>query len=234
MKTDLPARHPRRPFRLGPILLAGLLLAGSSCNDGRSHTRAVAVLVDVSGTYTDKLPEVSRIVRAGLLPGLRPGDTFLLVKIEEQSYQDAALAVHPVSLDTQPSRANAQKLQLAGELDRFAASGKPARYTDISGALLLAAEHLRKSQAGQKWLVVFSDMKEELPKHARRALARDELAGADVMAMNVKRLAADGADPAAYRARLEDWGKKLQAAGAKSWTVVLEPEELARELEREP
>ncbi len=224
---------PHRACAAG--LLAGLLLSLTACNDGRSHARAVAVLVDVSGTYTDKLPEVSRIVRAGLLPGLRPGDTFLLVKIEEQSYQDGALAVHPRTLDLQPSRSNQQKLALAGDLEAFAAAtGKPARFTDISGALLLAAEHLRKAQAAQKLLVVFSDMKEELPKQARRTLAGDELAGVDVMAMNVKRLAADGVDPAAYRARLEEWGKKLTGAGARSWTVVLEPEELARALEREP
>jgi hypothetical protein len=217
--------------RLAAPLLAGLVLV--ACNDGRSHARAIAVLVDVSGTYTDKLPEVSRIVRAGLLPGLRPGDTFLLVRIQEQSYQDAALAIHPVTLDPQPSRANAQKLKLATELEQLSAGGKPARYTDISGALLLAAEHLRKSQAGQKLLVIFSDMKEELPKNTKRTLEKTELAGMDVMAMNVKRLAADGVDPAAYRARLDDWGKKLTGAGARSWTVVLEPDELARALERE-
>ena len=158
-----------------------------------------------------------------------------LVKIEEQSYQDGALVVHPVTLDPQPSRANAQKLGLAKELERFSAGGgKPARHTDISGALLLAAEHLRKSQAGEKLLVVFSDMKEELPKQARRTLGASELAGVDVMAMNVKRLAADGVDPSAYRARLDAWGGRLGAAGAKSWNVVLEPEELARALERAP
>jgi hypothetical protein len=213
-------------------LSLGLALA--ACSEGRSHARAVAVLVDVSGTYTDKLPEVNRIVRAGVLPGLRPGDTFLLVRIQEQSYQDDALAIHPVLLDVQPSRANHQKLALAADLDRLAGSVKPARYTDISGALLRAAEHLRKSQAGEKVMVVFSDMKEELPKAARRALGPTELAGVDVMAMNVKRLAADANDPAAYRARLDAWGTKLTAAGARTWTVVLEPEELARRFEQEP
>jgi hypothetical protein len=214
----------------GPLL--GLALA--ACSDSRSHARAVAVLVDVSGTYTDKLPDVSRILRAGVLPGLRPGDTFLLVRIQEQSYQDDALAIHPVLLDVQPSRANHQKLTLAGDLDRLAGAQKPARFTDISGALLRAGEHLHKSQAGEKVLVIFSDMKEELPKQARRSLEATELAGVDVMAMNVKRLAADANDPAAYRARLDEWGKRLTAAGARSWTVVLEPEELARRFEQEP
>ncbi len=213
-------------------LVLGLALA--ACSEGRSHARAVAVLVDVSGTYTDHLPEVNRIVRTGILPGMRPGDTFLMIRIQEQSYEDGAVAIRPVSLDPQPSRANAQKLGLANDLDRLAGPVKPARFTDIRGALLLAAEHLRKTQAGEKIMVIFSDMREELPKHARRSLEKTELAGVDVMAMNVKRLAADSNDPAAYRARLDAWGQKLTEAGARTWTVVLEPEELARRFEQAP
>ncbi len=45
--------------------------------------------------------------------------------------------------------------------------------------------------------------------------------------MNVKRLAADNADPAAYRQRLESWEKQVTAHGAKEFKVVLEPEKLA-------
>jgi hypothetical protein len=217
--------------KLAPV--AALLLAAAACSEGRSEARAVAVLVDVSGTYADRIPDVARIVRAGVLPGIRPGDTFLVVRIGEQSYSDDAL-VKRVTLDERPSRANAQKLDLARELDRFASSQKRARYTDISGALLFASEHLKKTGAGHRAIVIFSDMREELPKGAKRTLEQDELAGTDVLAMNVKRLAADVNDPAAYRARLADWGKRLTAAGAASWKVVLDPEELAGTFTTEP
>jgi hypothetical protein len=210
------------------LALGALLLVGPACTDSRSDARATAVLVDVSGTYADRLPDVMRIVRAGLLPGIRPGDTFMIVRIGDRSYSDESL-IQRVTLDTQPSRANAQKLGLAQALDGFAESQKRARFTDISGALLFASEHLKKTGAGKRAIVIFSDMREELPKGVRRKLEADELVGTEVFAMNVKRLAADVNDPAAYRARLAEWEKKLKEAGAARWTVVLDPEELAQE-----
>jgi hypothetical protein len=217
---------------LGSLAAAGLFLA-CSCSDGRSHARATCVLVDVSGTYADQRPEVVRILERGVLPRLRPGDTLIVIRIDERSYDRASVEA-AVTFDSQPSRANAQKLALAAKLDRFGQSRARARYTDISGALLLAAEYLRETRAGHKGILVFSDMKEELPRGSRRSLGAGELEGIEVTAMNVKRLAADNLDPAEYRKRLSDWGQKLTAAGAASWKVVLEPEELARQLAQEP
>jgi hypothetical protein len=208
-----------------------LLLAGA-CSDGRSHAHATCVLVDVSGTYDDQRREVARIVRAGLLPKERPGDTFLLVRIDDDSYGKENVEA-TVTFDSQPSRANAQKLALAGRLDRFAAGQRRSRFTDITGALLLAAEYLRETRAGKKTIVIFSDLKEELPPGARRTLGPHELDGIDVVAMNVKRLQSDKLDPRGYRQRLVRWGTRLGASGAASWKVVLEPEELVRELSGE-
>jgi hypothetical protein len=211
-------------------MAAAVLAAG--CSDGRSHARATCVLVDVSGTYDDQRPEVAHIVRTGLLPKVRPGDTFLLVRIDGESYGKENVEA-TVTLDSQPSRANAQKLALAAKLDRFAAARKRARFTDISGALMLAAEYLRETRAGKKTIVIFSDMKEELPPGAKRALGPKELEGIDVVALNVKRLAADKLDPAAYRKRLGTWATRLSESGAASWKVVLDPEELVKELAEE-
>ncbi len=211
--------------------LCGLLLA-LACSDGRSHARATVVLVDVSGTYADQRSEVVRIIRTGLLPRVRPGDSFFLIRIGEQSYDRSAVEAS-VTLDAQPSRANAEKVKLAGALDRFAKSTARARHTDISGAILLASEYLKETRAGRKDIIIFSDLREELPRGARRSLDTGELNGTDVLAMNVKRLAADTNDPAGYRARLADWGTRLTRAGAASWKVVLEPEELAQEFAAE-
>lgn len=209
----------------------GLLLAGA-CADSRSHARATCVLVDVSGTYADQRQEVVRIVKRGLLPKVRPGDSFILIRIDEESYGKQNVEA-TVTFDSQPSHANAQKLALAGKLDRFAASRARARHTDISGALLLAAEYLRETRAGRKSIVIFSDLKEELPRGARRTLGPGEFRGVDILAMNVKRLASDNLDPAGYRKRLGDWGTRLARAGAASWKVVLDPEELVEQFARE-
>jgi hypothetical protein len=208
------------------IATLGLLLA-AACSDARSHARATAVLVDVSGTYADQRAEVARIVRSGLLPKVRPGDTFLLLRIDDASYGAENVELR-ATFDTQPSRANAQKMGLAAKLDQFAASKRRSRYTDISGGLLLGAEYLRETRAGRKTIVIFSDMKEELPPGARRTLGPKELEGIDVVAMNVKRLGADQLDPAGYRKRLGAWGTRLAASGVSSWKVVLDPEELTK------
>jgi len=210
----------------------GLLLA-CACTDSRSYAHATCVLVDVSGTYADQRDQVVRILRSGLLPTVRPGDSFTIIRIGDKSYDERAVEAS-VTFDSQPSRANAQKLALAGKLDRFAQSrAHAARYTDISGALLLAVDHLRETRAGRKSIVIFSDMKEELPPGSRRALGPGEFQGIDVIAMNVKRLARDNLDPAGYRHRLGEWGSRLTRAGAASWKVVLEPEELAQQFARE-
>ncbi len=210
------------------VIAALGVAALAACSDGRSHARATCVLVDVSGTYADQRPEVVRILTAGILPKVRPGDTFFLVRVDEKSY-GAENVEAKATLDQQPSRANAQKLALAAKLEQFASGKRRARYTDISGGLLLAAEYLRETRAGRKTIVIFSDMKEELPPGARRKLGPKELEGIDVVAMNVKRLGADKLDPAGYRKRLGTWGSRLEASGAASWKVVLDPEELVQE-----
>lgn len=216
-----------------PAALAALgLLAGAGCSDGRAHAHATCVLVDVSGTYDDQRPEVARIVRTGVLPKVRPGDTLMLLRIDGDSYGKENVEAS-VTFDSQPSRANAQKLALAERLDRFAAARKRARFTDISGGILLAAEYLRETRAGRKTLLIFSDLKEELPPGAKRTLGAHELDGIDVVAMNVKRLQADKLDPAAYRKRIATWGTRLSASGAASWKVVLDPEELVQQLAQE-
>jgi hypothetical protein len=216
---------------LEALAAAGLALT-CACSDSRSHARATCVLVDVSGTYADQREEVVRIIRSGLLPKVQPGDSFVVIRIGEKSYDRSSVEA-AVTFDSQPSRANAQKLTLAGKLDRFAQSKVRARFTDVSGALLLATEHLRETHAGRKSIVIFSDLREELPKGAQRSFEKGEFQGIEVLAMNVKRLAADNLDPAAYRKRLGDWGTRLTQAGASSWRVLLDPEELAREFAQE-
>jgi len=216
-------------MRVVRAAIAARLLLACACTDSRSYAHATCVLVDVSGTYADQREEVVRIIQRGLLPRARPGDSLIVIRIDEKSYDKRAVEA-TIAFDSQPSRANAQKLALASKLDRFAQSkARAARYTDISGALLLAAEYLRETQAGRKSILIFSDMKEELPPGSRRTLGPGEFKGMNIVAMNVKRLAADNLDPTAYRKRLREWGTRLTEAGAASWKVVLEPEELAQQ-----
>ena len=96
---------------------------------------------------------------------------------------------------------------------------------------MLAAEYLGETGAGSRVLLIFSDMQEDLPRGAVRHLDESELAGTHVVAMNVKRLERDQADPAVFRGRLEGWGERVAAAGAVEWRSFMDAGKLPEYLE---
>ena len=69
---------------------------------------------------------------------------------------------------------------------------------------------------------------------AFRALSDDELtaelSGIDVVAVNVKRLQSDNADPQRYRGRLADWERHVLAHGAEGWRSLVDPAQLPTHL----
>jgi hypothetical protein len=199
--------------------LLALLFALHGCDGGRRYEQALCALIDVSGTYSDQKVEAVRILKREVLPAMEPGDTLLVIRIDDASYeQDNVVALE--TLDPRPSRANAQKLALARALDAFAASASGSRHTDIAGAMMLGAEYLAELQAGSRIMLVFSDMQEDLPQGAVRRLEEGEFQGIRVMAMNVKRLQGDTTAPHVFRERLAGWEKRVTAASADSWGTL--------------
>ena len=208
---------------LALLATAALLLSG--CSDASHWSQAVAVLIDVSGTYADQKPEVARIVKREVLPSLVPGDTFAIVRIDSESYtKDDMIAF--ATLDQRPSRANAQKLALAKTLDEFAARDERSKYTDIPGAMMLAAEYLHETGAKSRAILLFSDMEADLPPGTTRRFGEKEFDGIHVVALNVKKLSADNADPDALRTRLAAWEHAVHRAGAGDWQTFLDPAKL--------
>ncbi len=201
---------------------AGLCLA---CAPGERYDQAVAILIDVSGTYADKKGETIDLIKKQILPGMVPGDTVFIIRIDSESYDESNLEAL-MTLDARPSKANAQKLALAQKLDRFALRPDKAQHTDIPGALMLASEYLEEISAGSSAILVFSDMQTDLPRGARRVLRENELEGARVAAVNVKRLPGDTFDPEVYRSRLLDWERQVLEAGALEWRAILDPQRL--------
>ena len=60
------------------LLLASLLaLSASTCTDQRSHTQAVYMLVDTSGTYAQEVGKAQIIINY-LLGTLQPGDSLVV------------------------------------------------------------------------------------------------------------------------------------------------------------
>jgi hypothetical protein len=213
--------------RWAPTLL--LALSALGCSDASEYRQAVAVLVDVSGTYADQKADVARILKREVLPVMAPGDTLLLVRIDSQSYEKENLETL-VTLDARPSKANAEKLALAARLDQFAASETRAEHTDIPGAMMLASEYLREISAGSRVMLVFSDMQEDLPDGTTRALDPAELADIQVVAVNVKRLASDNADPRLFRGRMASWQERVLEHGAAGWHQIVDAGQLPVQL----
>src|SRR5882672_9558533 len=66
------------------LLLASLLgLSVSTCTDQRSHTQAVYMLIDTSGTYAAEVGKAQRIINY-LLGTLQSGDSLAVARLPRQ------------------------------------------------------------------------------------------------------------------------------------------------------
>lgn len=221
IRPSRPKPDRRGWVRLVLIVSLLVLAVGPGCDDGQRYDQAICILVDVSGTYADQRVEVVRIVKREILPAMEPGDTLLVIRIDGESYEkDNVEAL--VTLDERPSKANAQKLALAQKLDGLGEGQSAATHTDIHGAMMLGSEYLRELESGSRVMLVFSDLEEDLAPGTVRELAPDEFEGIHVVAMNVKRLQGDTADPQVFRSRLADWERRVVAAGGLGWRTLLD------------
>jgi Trp operon repressor len=212
--------------RLWFIPILGLVLLAISCADPRSHAQAVYMLVDTSGTYSQELNKAQRIV-SYLLGTLKSGDSLAVARVKSRSFSEKDI-IAKVTIVKDPMQANNQKREFANKLGVFKASlNKGSAYTDITGGIIQAAEFLNETGAGQKTILIFSDMQEELDYQTMRDFPID-LKGIRIIALNVTKLTTDNVDPRRYLGRLEWWEKRARAAGATDWQVVNDLEHLER------
>jgi hypothetical protein len=207
-------------------LLAALVLVGC---DGQRYDQAICVLVDTSGTYADEKPEVAKILKSEVIPAMLPGDTLMLVRIDSASYEKSNVEAL-VTLDARPSQANAQKLALAQKIDAFAAEPGRSQYTDILGAMMLGSDYLSEIPAASRVMLVFSDLEQDLSPGTRRSVRDHEFDGIQLVAMNVKRLNSDNADPTRFRDRLASWQGRVTAGGATGWRAIMDAQQLPEHL----
>jgi len=209
------------------LLLASLSLASaaalSSCADQRSHTQAVYMLVDTSGTYAQEVGKAQVIINY-LLGTLQPGDSLAVARVKSRSFSEKDI-IAKVTFDNQPSRANVQKRAFKDKIDAFVKSVGGSAYTDITGGLIQGAMFLNETGAGTKTILIFSDMQEELDKVTIREFPIN-LKDIRVVALNVVKLKTDNIDPRRYMGRLEAWQKRVVAAGASEWRIVNDIERL--------
>lgn len=166
------------------------------------------------------------IIKAGIVPKMLPGDSVSLIAIDSSSYNEKNIKAQ-LKLDYKPSQANVQRIEFANELDKFAAEKTSAKYTDISGAMMLCSGYLKSTQAGTQAMFIFSDMKEELKPGLKRSFNDDEFVNIHIAAMNVIKLNTDNTNPQIYRSRIKNWEERVMKHGAASWKADLKPTDLA-------
>lgn len=207
--------------RIVPLCLA--LLIASGCGAPGPQTRAVFLLLDTSGTYAQEIDKAVAIVNY-LLGTLQSGDSLGLARIDSESFSEKDIVAR-VTFDDRPSFSNQQKRAFREQLDVFVRGVEGgSAYTDITGGMLQAAEWLTETQARDRYILVFSDLEEEL----RDGYVRDftvDLSGIRVVALNVTKLRSDQVDPRDYLQRLDQWEARV-AAGDGAFRVINDLERL--------
>ena len=164
----------------------------TACGENVPHTQAVYMLLDTSGTYAQEVSKAQNIANY-LLGTLHSGDSLGLARIDSESFSEKDI-VAKVSFDARPSYANQQKRAFRQKLDRFVGSVRSSSHTDITGGMLQAAEWLNETNAGHKYILVFSDFQEDVQEGFVRDFAID-MSGIHVVALNVTKLRSDQIDP---------------------------------------
>ncbi|MBR9986209.1 MAG: hypothetical protein KFF68_09885 [Desulfosarcina sp.] len=202
--------------------LCAVVLTTGGCTQKLDRTKGVYMLVDTSGTYTEELNKARAIINY-LLGTLAPGDTMAVARIDTGSFSEKDI-VAKVTFDQRPSVANTQKRAFQKQVADFVSSVAGSSHTDISGGLLQAVEYLNEAGSGQKFVLIFSDLKEELA----RGHVRDvpfQLDGFNIIALNVTKLRDDIRDPKNYMQRVDQWRDKTESGGG-AWRVINDLERL--------
>jgi hypothetical protein len=201
--------------RAALILLIGFIPLSCSAPDAPGN-RGVYMLLDTSGTYTSELQKARQII-AYLLTQMESGDAFAVARIDTGSFSEKDI-IAKMTFNDRPSAANQEKRLFMEKIDEFIGTTRSAAYTDITGGLLQAEEYLNEHEVGNKTILVFSDMREELPAGYNRDMTLS-FEDVEVVAVNVTKLRSDNVDPREYLDRLANWRQKVEAGGGE-WRVI--------------
>lgn len=196
------------------IIVFAVILTG--CADTKNRSRGVYVLLGTSGTSALELKKAQTILYY-LLGTLQPMDSLAVASIDTESFSEKDI-ISKVTFYQRPSVANNQKRAFQRKIDQFLSIVKSSRYTDISGGILKTIEYLNEVDPGKKYILIFSDLKEELKKGHVRDVPF-QLAGFHIIALNITKLSADIRDPKKYFKRAEQWRTRVEAGNGK-WRVV--------------
>ena len=202
-----------------------LSLVLSGCGETARKNKAVYLLIDTSGTYTQELHKAQAIINY-LLANLNSGDSIAVARIDSGSFSEKDILAK-TTFDMRPSTANDQKRSFKQAIDEFANNLKHgSANTDITGGMLQATEYLNETGAGEKYVFIFSDLEEDLPDDYTRdfPISMDNI---HVVALNVTKLRSDNIDPRDYLNRLDNWQHRVTEGGG-DWRVLNDLERMDR------
>jgi len=212
------------------ILLIGMAAVfATGCLETTSHSRAVFMLLDTSGTYQHELKKAQSIVNY-LLGTLSSGDSLYVARIDSASFSEKDIIAH-MTFAARPSVATRQKRVFKKKFDDFVEHSERSAYTDITGGILQAIEYLNSTGAGKKYILIFSDLKQETVKGYVRKDIKLNMPGFKVIALNVIKLRTDNIDPRKYYNRVEKWRKRVEDGGGK-WDMFYDLEMLDSKLDK--
>ncbi|MGX5174643.1 VWA domain-containing protein [Aliikangiella sp. IMCC44653] len=211
------------------VVGACLFILISACGENARKSKAVYLLLDTSGTYTQELVKAQAIMNY-LLATLNSGDSIAIARIDSGSFSEKDI-VAKTTFDIRPSRANDQKRLFKSNVDHFVSSLKRgSSNTDITGGLVQAADYVNETKASEKYVLIFSDLEEDLAKGHVRDFPID-VKGIQVVALNVTKLRSDNIDPRDYKKRLAEWQLRVEQGGGQ-WRVVNDLERLEKLISR--
>ena len=209
------------------LALTGILIFAGGCADSTSRARSVFLLLDTSGTYKAEIEKARAIINY-LLGTFEPGDSMAVARIDSGSFSEKDI-IAKVTFDRRPSVATEQKRLFRAKVDQFIAQSKGSAHTDITGGVIQAVQYLNETGAGYRYILIFSDLQEDLAKgHVRDFPLAME--GCQAIALNVTKLRSDNVDPRGYFKRVEGWKKRVEEGGG-SWRLLNDLERLDRILE---
>lgn len=202
------------------VFAAGILIAG--CFNSENRSKGLYMLLDPGGAYAVELKK-AQVIIGYLLGILQPNDTLAVASIETGSFSEKDIIAR-VTFEQRPSVANNQKRVFQQKVNSFVSTAKSSKYTDISGGILQAIEYLNRSGCGKKYILIFSDLDEELTQGPSGNVPF-QLAGFQVVAFNVTKLRRDIRYAEKYLARVENWRTKVESGHGK-WRVINDLESL--------
>lgn len=199
------------------LMVTAVVMGLGACGGiGHTPTRGVYLLVDTSGSYVHEFDKAQTII-GYLLANLKPGDSLAVARIGTASFNEKDI-VAKATFSGRPSEANRQKRHFVEQTRKFFKTARATAYTDITGGMLQAVSWLNEENPDHKIILIFSDMKQEIPKNYVRNIDF-HMAGFKVVALNVTKLRSDNVDPRKYMNRLSRWSKRVKKGGGR-WQVI--------------